>query len=259
MDTTSSTGSAAQGELESAQRRTAGDKTPVALDAGREDGRPAEYGRDIEGRDKSKVTMDTVDSSSELDATAGDATAEATIGEREDNRIHLSLPVHVQPLNDAAADGQGKPEQPQKIVKDEVETISRSMVPDKEDGDFRGDGGNVKLQNYASRDSGAVVLEGSPGSKGMDNLLVDSKDKYAISSCEDKQWVVLGLSEDILVRTIKISSNEKFSSLVKSFQVLASQTFPVNEWLDLGTFTAKYAQGEQSFDVPHPAFARCAS
>lgn len=40
-------------------------------------------------------------------------------------------------------------------------------------------------------------------------------------------------------------------------QVLASPTYPVNEWLDLGTFTAKYAQGEQTFEVPEPAFARC--
>lgn len=40
-------------------------------------------------------------------------------------------------------------------------------------------------------------------------------------------------------------------------QVLASQTYPVNEWLDLGTFTAKFLQGEQTFEIPQPAFARC--
>lgn len=99
----------------------------------------------------------------------------------------------------------------------------RAMVPDKEDDDG-GPGGTAPprkliLQNYASRDSGAVMLESSPGSKGMGNLLMDSKDKYAISPCEDKQWAVLGLSEDILVRTIRVSSHEKYSSLVKKFQV----------------------------------------
>lgn len=98
------------------------------------------------------------------------------------------------------------------------------MVPDKEDDDDDPAGGSSaqrqhKLQNYASRDSGAMMLESSPASKGMANLLVDSKDKYAISPCEDKQWAVLGLSEDILVRTIRISSHEKYSSLVKDFQV----------------------------------------
>ncbi|CAM9560602.1 unnamed protein product, partial [Laminaria digitata] len=138
---------------------------------------------------------------------------------------------------------------------------TRAMVPDKEDDDDDPAGGasaqrQHTLQNYASRDSGAVMLESSPASKGMANLLVDSKDKYAISPCEDKQWAVLGLSEDIRVRTIRLSSHEKYSSLVKDFQVLASQSYPVNEWLDLGTFTAKFVQGEQTFDLPDPAFAR---
>ncbi|CAM9308683.1 unnamed protein product, partial [Ectocarpus fasciculatus] len=131
---------------------------------------------------------------------------------------------------------------------------TRPMVPDMED-----DGAQpkrVNLQNYASRDSGAVLLEASPASKGMQNLLLDSKDKYAISPCEDKQWAVLGLSEDILVRSLVIGSHEKYSSLLKEFQVLASQTYPVNEWLDLGTFTAKFVQGEQTFEIPQPAFAR---
>lgn len=96
-----------------------------------------------------------------------------------------------------------------------------SMVPDKEDDDDEPDGTTPRhtLQNYASRESGAALLESSPGAKGMANLLVDSKDKYAISPCEDKRWAVLGLSEDIVVRTIKISSHEKYSSLVKDFQV----------------------------------------
>lgn len=101
---------------------------------------------------------------------------------------------------------------------------TRSMVPDNEDDEENGNGTTASprqynLQNYASRDSGATMLESSPASKGMANLLVDDKDKYAISPCEDRQWAVLGLSEDILVRTIKISSYEKYSSLVKDFQV----------------------------------------
>ncbi|CBN77977.2 hypothetical protein (Partial), partial [Ectocarpus siliculosus] len=132
---------------------------------------------------------------------------------------------------------------------------ARAMVPDVED-DGAKQPKRVNLQNYASRDSGAVLLEASPASKGMQNLLLDSKDKYAISPCEDKQWAVLGLSEDILVRSLVIGSHEKYSSLLKEFQVLASQTYPVNEWLDLGTFTAKFVQGEQTFEIPQPAFAR---
>lgn len=42
----------------------------------------------------------------------------------------------------------------------------------------------------------------------------------------------------------------------EKWQVLASPSYPVNEWLDLGTFTAKFVQGEQTFDIPEPVFAR---
>ncbi|CAM9719447.1 unnamed protein product, partial [Hapterophycus canaliculatus] len=43
---------------------------------------------------------------------------------------------------------------------------------------------------------------------------------------------------------------------LRKCKVLASQTYPVHEWLDLGTFTAKFVQGEQTFEIPQPAFAR---
>ena len=77
--------------------------------------------------------------------------------------------------------------------------------------------------------SGALVLETSPSAKGMNNILVDDKDKYAISPCADKKWVVVGLSEDILVKQIIIANYEKYSSIVSEFQVLGSQTFPTQE------------------------------
>jgi Sad1 / UNC-like C-terminal len=95
-----------------------------------------------------------------------------------------------------------------------------AMVPDKEKGEAV-KAKPSKLKNYASKDSGAVLLEHSPSAKGSDNLLVDSKDKYCISPCEDKQWVVIGLSEDIQVRTIKLGSYEKYSRSVREFQVSA--------------------------------------
>ena len=51
--------------------------------------------------------------------------------------------------------------------------------------------------NFASFSSGAVVLEQSPSSKNFGNLLDDDKDKYGISPCNDKKWVVISLSEDV--------------------------------------------------------------
>jgi len=69
-----------------------------------------------------------------------------------------------------------------------------------------------KSVNYASTQSGALVLETSVSSKGMSNLLVDNKDSYAISPCDDKKWVVISLSEDILVKQIIIANYERYSS-----------------------------------------------
>lgn len=53
------------------------------------------------------------------------------------------------------------------------------------------------MVNFAAQSAGAVVLESSPGSKGYHNLLNDDKDKYGISPCSEKKWVVIGLSEDV--------------------------------------------------------------
>lgn len=96
---------------------------------------------------------------------------------------------------------------------------ARAMVRDDDEVDGDGPPKRITLQNYASRDSGAVMLESSPSSKGMPNLLLDSKDKYAITPCQEQQWAVLGLSEDILVKKIIVGSHEKYSSLLKEFQV----------------------------------------
>jgi len=113
-----------------------------------------------------------------------------------------------------------------------------------------------KSVNYASTQSGALVLETSPNSKGMGNILLDDKDKYAISPCDDKKWVVIGLSEDILVKELIIANYEKYSSIVNEFQVLGSQTFPTQEWRNLGTLGANFTQGEQKFQMLEPAWAR---
>jgi hypothetical protein len=85
---------------------------------------------------------------------------------------------------------------------------------------------------------------------------VNDKDKYALTPCEDKKWVVIGLSEDIQIKTIIMAHYEKFSSTTREFQLLGSQTFPTQEWRNLGTFTAKIQQGEQKFEVSERALAR---
>jgi hypothetical protein len=44
---------------------------------------------------------------------------------------------------------------------------------------------------------------------------------------------------------------------VREFQLLGSHVYPVVAgWADLGTFTARYSSGAQTFDVPEPAWVR---
>lgn len=112
------------------------------------------------------------------------------------------------------------------------------------------------LVDYASKVSGAQILEKSPSLKGTSNLLTENTDRYAIAPCLDKKYVVIGLSEDILVKIVKLSNYERYSSHVKEFTILASQEYPVKEWTDLGTYTALSKSGEQTFELKQAAWAR---
>ncbi|OQR93004.1 hypothetical protein ACHHYP_03034 [Achlya hypogyna] len=109
------------------------------------------------------------------------------------------------------------------------------------------DGG--QRQNYASKDSGATVLDHAPGTKGSVNLLVPDKDRYMLIPCStDKKWIVISLSEDIHAEAIAIANYEKFSSMTKEFLVLGSINYPTDTWVVLGHFTALHRNGEQLFN-----------
>lgn len=128
------------------------------------------------------------------------------------------------------------------------------MTSEKDDGDSLIGQSETKF-NFASYAAGAVILDKSPSSaKGFSNLLDDDKDRYGISPCSEKKWVVIGLSEDILVSSIVIANYEKYSSLLKDFQLLASTSFPTEDWLDLGQYQAEPVLGEQTFLVPHTQY-----
>ena len=100
--------------------------------------------------------------------------------------------------------------------------------------------------NFASHDAGAIVLDKAASAKGFNNLLDDDKDKYGISPCSDKKWVVIGLSEDIVVTSVVIANYEKYSSMLNEFQVLAATSFPTEEWMNLGSYNAAPFLGEQT-------------
>ena len=93
------------------------------------------------------------------------------------------------------------------------------------------------------------MLDKAASAKGFNNLLDDDKDKYGISPCSDKKWVVIGLSEDIVVTSVVIANYEKYSSMLNEFQVLAATSFPTEEWMNLGSYNAAPFLGEQTFNV----------
>ena len=82
------------------------------------------------------------------------------------------------------------------------------MVADKDDdSEIRS---SKNIFNFASQAAGAVVLDKSPATaKGFSHLLNDDMDKYGISACDEKKWVVIGLSEDILVTSVGLANYEK--------------------------------------------------
>ena len=116
---------------------------------------------------------------------------------------------------------------------------------------------NRVVVDYASKAAGELVLEKSPNLKGTSNLLNNDNDKYAIAPCdEERKYVVIGLSEDILVKQIVLANYERYSSHPKEFQVLGSQTYPDSTWIDLGTYTAQPGNNAQTFDLIDPTWAR---
>ena len=116
---------------------------------------------------------------------------------------------------------------------------------------------NRVVVDYASKAAGALVLEKSPNLKGTSNLLNNDNDRYAIAPCdEERKYVVIGLSEDILVKQLVLANYERYSSHPKEFQVLGSQTYPDSTWIDLGTYTAQPGNNAQTFDLIDPTWAR---
>jgi len=116
---------------------------------------------------------------------------------------------------------------------------------------------NRVVVDYASKAASALVLEKSSNFDGTSNLLTGDNDKYALAPCNDEgKYVVIGLSEDILVKQLVLANYERYSSHPKQFQVLGSQTYPDATWFDLGTYTAQPGNDAQTFDLVDPTWAR---
>jgi Sad1 / UNC-like C-terminal len=153
------------------------------------------------------------------------------------------------------------------IVMNHVGSIKTRLVDDKTPQTSRSNTSDstVKhvLVDYASKSAGAVILDSSSNFQGTSNLLHQDRDKYAIVPCEEKlKYVVVGLSEDILVKQIAIANYERYSSHMKELLLFGSaSTLAIrnqDQWIHLGNFIANTntIYGVQTFDLIKPTWAR---
>ncbi|KAK7739588.1 hypothetical protein SLS63_001934 [Diaporthe eres] len=109
--------------------------------------------------------------------------------------------------------------------------------------------------SYSSFDGGATVLKTSPGAQNSKAILVENKDSYMLFICsQENKFVIVELSEDILVDTVVLANFEFFSSMIRSFRISVSDKYPVKmeKWKDLGTFQARNSRDIQSFLIENP-------
>ncbi|GKT53561.1 SAD1/UNC domain-containing protein [Colletotrichum tofieldiae] len=109
--------------------------------------------------------------------------------------------------------------------------------------------------SYSSFDAGATVLKTNKGAKNAKAILVENKDSYMLLECSaENKFVIVELSDDILVDTVVLANFEFFSSMIRHFRVSVSDRYPVKveKWKDLGIFEAKNSRDIQPFLVQNP-------
>ncbi|CAN8097171.1 unnamed protein product [Discula destructiva] len=109
--------------------------------------------------------------------------------------------------------------------------------------------------SYASFDGGATILKTSPGAQNPKAILIENKDAYMLFTCsQENKFVIVELSEDILVDTVVLANFEFFSSTIRSFRVSVSDKYPVkmDKWKDIGTYHARNSRNIQSFLIENP-------
>ena len=115
---------------------------------------------------------------------------------------------------------------------------------------------NGREYNYASANKGAKVLAFNTEAKGAYNILSKDKDKYLRNPCSAEKFVVIELSEEILLDTIEIANFEHYASNLKDFELLSSLLYPTDSWVKIGNFTATNVKHAQRFVLEEPKWAR---
>ncbi|KAF7307755.1 RAD26-like SNF2 family DNA-dependent ATPase [Mycena kentingensis (nom. inval.)] len=106
--------------------------------------------------------------------------------------------------------------------------------------------------NYASLDCSARVHTSHRTSKSATSILSYKRDKYMLSPCRDKQFVVVELCDDIRIDTVQLANFEFFSGVFKDFTVSVAKTYTTDPegWTFAGRYTAKNIRVVQSFHPP---------
>ena len=94
-----------------------------------------------------------------------------------------------------------------------------------------------KRKNFASRDSGATILD-SQGVINAKSILSKTNDEYLImQQCNSRvnNSLVIHLSEDVTVDSILASNHEDFSVNLKEIQFYGSNDYPPknDKWINL--------------------------
>ncbi|KAL1212491.1 SUN domain-containing protein 4 [Cardamine amara subsp. amara] len=114
-----------------------------------------------------------------------------------------------------------------------------------------------KEYNYAAASKGAKVLSSNKEAKGATSIISRDKDKYLRNPCTTEgKFVVIELSEETLVNTIKIANFEHYSSNLKDFEILGTLVYPTDTWVHLGNYTALNMKHEQNFTLADPKWVR---
>ncbi|KAG2303631.1 hypothetical protein Bca4012_062384 [Brassica carinata] len=114
-----------------------------------------------------------------------------------------------------------------------------------------------KEYNYASASKGAKVLSSNKEAKGATSILSRDNDKYLRNPCSaEGKYVVIELSEETLVNTIKIANFEHYSSNLKEFELQGTLVYPTDTWVHMGNFTAVNVKQEQNFTLVEPKWVR---
>ena len=109
--------------------------------------------------------------------------------------------------------------------------------------------------SFTSFDAGATILKTNKGVKNAKAILVENKDSYMLLECRTRdKYVIVEMSDDILVDTVVVANFEFFSSMVRRFRVSVSDRYPVkaDRWRTLGEFEARNSRDIQPFLIEHP-------